>query len=52
MYKLMFGVDDLDIRRKKPIRNEDVSRALNEESEHEEELGHEDNKIVIQEQMV
>ena len=36
MYKLMFGVEDLDIRRKKPVRNEDVSRALNEESDHEE----------------
>lgn len=48
MYKLMFGVEDLDIRRKKPIRNEDVSRALNEGSDHDEEMIHE-NKVVIEE---
>ena len=48
MYKLMFGVEDLDIRRKKPVRNEDVSRALNEESDHEE-LSVENNKVLIQE---
>jgi hypothetical protein len=44
----MFGVEDLDIRRKKPVRNEDVSRALNEESDHEEPVN-ENNKILIQE---
>lgn len=33
MYKLMFGVDNLDIRRKKPVRNEDVSKAFNEGSD-------------------
>ena len=44
MYKLMFGVEDLDIRRKKPIRNEEVQRALNEESDHEDEI----NNILIQ----
>ncbi len=33
MYKLMFGADDLEIRRKKPVRNEDVARAFNEGSD-------------------
>ena len=47
----MFGVEDLDIRRKKPVRVEDVSRALNEESDHEEELINE-NKPVIEEPIV
>jgi hypothetical protein len=50
MYKLMFGVEDLDIRRKNPIRNEDVSRALNEESEHEVEI--EENKVAVQEPII
>jgi hypothetical protein len=48
MYKMMFGVEDLDIRRKKPVRNEDVSRTLNEGSEHGEEETFENPKPIIE----
>jgi|LauGreDrversion4_2_1035121.scaffolds.fasta_scaffold1706135_2 transposase len=48
MYKMMFGVEDLDIRRKKPVRNEDVSRTLNEGSEHGGEETFENPKPIIE----
>lgn len=48
MYKMMFGVEDLDIRRKKPVRNEEVSRTLNEGSEHDGEQTFENPKPILE----